>query len=276
MDLFPIDQRNIDLKIDGPNEQTKSYERRVIASITGAEQGRLEPDQLYVNGFWQDDNGNDVKIASGFVRPEDTVAVVESLLLADSFFQWLPDEDDHPTSGSEAVPVEPWLFTEEIHREGIDASDPYAVKHVAGRTRPNDKTIAALSLKRTDDFGRSWMDESQNVFLRSEAWGLRKGQGQHETETVGDRLAVDTDKLKKFLRSRHRNLIILIKIQKYIKSGEYDGKFATKTAAVIVSGVGSIKVPMRISAKSRSAIAALSEHDRLYFPKCYEAVLRCR
>ena len=206
MDLFPIDQRNIDLKIDGPNEQTKSYERRVIASITGAEQGRLEPDQLYVNGFWQDDNVNDVKIASGFVRPEDTVAVVESLLLTDSFFQWLPDEDDHPTSGSEAVPVEPWLFTEEIHREGIDASDPYAVKHVAGRTRPNDKTIAALSLKRTDDFGRSWMDESQNVFLRSEAWGLRKGQGQHETETVGDRLAVDTDKLKKFLRSRHRNL----------------------------------------------------------------------
>ncbi|WP_157063835.1 hypothetical protein [Phaeobacter sp. 11ANDIMAR09] len=276
MDLFPIDQRNIDLKIDEPNEQTKSYERRVIASITGAEQGRLEPDQLYVNGFWQDDNGNDVKIASGFVRPEDTVAVVESLLLTDPFFQWLPDEDDHPTSGSEAVPVEPWLFTEEIHREGIDASDPYAVKHVAGRTRPNDKTIAALSLKRTDDFGRSWMDESQNVFLRSEAWGLRKGQGQHETETVGDRLAVDTDKLKKFLRSRHRNLIILIKIQKYIKSGEYDGKFATKTAAVIVSGVGSIKVPMRISAKSRSAIAALSEHDRSDFPKCYEAVLRCR
>ncbi|SMX38995.1 hypothetical protein OCA8868_01781 [Octadecabacter ascidiaceicola] len=105
---------------------------------------------------------------------------------------------------------------------------------------------------------------------------MRKGQGRHETETVGERLAVDTDKLKSFLSSRQRNLIILVKIQRYIKSGEYDGKFATKTAAVVVPGVGSVKVPLRISAKSRGAVAALSEHDQSYFPKCYEAVLRCR
>jgi hypothetical protein len=257
-------------------ELTKSYERRIIASVTGVEQGRPAPDRIYVDGFWKDDNGNDVKVSSGLVKPEDTVAVVESLLLTNSFFQWLPSEGDNPTSGSEAVPVEPWLFTEEIHREGIDVSDPYSVKHAAGRTRPNDKSIASLSLETTDNFGRFWMDDSQNLFLRSEAWGLRKGQSRHETETVGDRLAADIDKLKSFLRSRHCNLIILVKIQKYIKSREYDGKLATKTAAVVIPGVGSIKVPMRISAKSRGAIAALSEHDRSYFSKCYEAVLRSR
>lgn len=276
MDLFPIDQRNIVLKIDEPKEKTKSFERPVIASISGVEQGKPVPNQIYVNGFWKDDNGNDVKISSGLVRPEDSVAVVESLLLTDSFFQWLPDEGDHSTSGSDAVPVEPWLFTEEIHREGIDASDPYAVKYVARRTRPNDKTIAAMSLERTDDFGRSWTDKNQNLFLRSEAWGLRKGRGRHETETVGDRLAADTNKLRSFLRSNQRNLIILVKIQRYLETRKYDGKFATKTAAVVVSGVGSPKVPMRISAKSRGAIAALSEHDQSYFPKCYEAVLKCR
>ncbi len=76
--------------------------------------------------------------------------------------------------------------------------------------------------------------------------------------------------------ARPKETSAMVKIQKCIKSGDYDGKLATKTAAAVVPGVGSIKVPMRISAKSRGAIAALSEHDRSYFPLCYEAVLRSR
>jgi hypothetical protein len=154
---------------------------------------------------------------------------------------WLPRyEQDY--KGDEYLSINrkseftPWVVVPSGNRK-LDEYDPFGASCANVRPRISRDYISALSLTRTDPFGRTWQDKRKRVVVRAQAWGRENSEGRSYS---GLRLLCSTSLISSLLSKQDNDLLVLISLERYEKSRQSALSRFTHTIAV-VQMTGSLK-----------------------------------
>jgi hypothetical protein len=98
----------------------------------------------------------------------------------------------------------------------LDEHDPYGVSCANYRPRLARDFAAFCSLTRDDPFGRIWQDKQGKARLHAQAWG-REDKYSEDGQHSGLRLFCTSSVLKRILTKYDKDLLVLIKLQRYEK-----------------------------------------------------------
>jgi hypothetical protein len=143
--------------------------------------------------------------------------------------------------------------------------------------------MKVLGLRAGDLFRRQWRNALGADVIWSEAWG---GENERsDGSRSGYRLRVRSDSLMAFLRIKRKRLVLLAKVQKYLKdeteASRRRGKrrkrfmpFRTQTLIVIVCPLEGVRVIQRIPKAVREAVERIPEQERHVFGSRLQAIAR--
>ncbi|RJP17957.1 MAG: transcriptional regulator [Candidatus Abyssobacteria bacterium SURF_5] len=191
--------------------------------------------ELVVGGRWFSADGIKVGISSALVAPDKAVRAVRKLIREEPMLVWIPAfhgaEDDLDNSPSEEKKeYTPWIVCP-YGEARLDEHDPYGVPCANFRPRLARALSDLCSITSTDPFGRVWRDKRGRSILRAQAWG-RENRDSGEDVYPGHRLLCSSSVLKKILNKYDKNLLLLIKLERYEKKYQELSKW-THTIAVV-------------------------------------------
>jgi len=226
IDIIPLEIKNLLLEVK-ESKLVLTENRDVLLGLINFKK-KFDNDVI-IDGHWHSKDGVDVEISSALVPKKHSHQTVNSLSKDNPFQIWLPDltgEDEGARLGVQCkYNLVPWIVSTESYAK-LDEFDPYRANINRDSSRISKKIIDAYKLKCTDKFKKFWYDENCNVVLKSEIW-RGPNSDDREAEYSGLRLSCSSEFLKKVLKDHGENLIILIRLQYYIKprydqsSGEF-------------------------------------------------------
>lgn len=233
MDRPPLRTR-VNVLEQGKDGLVLSGDKTLLKALAGIEDATISTD-IVVEGRWKTPDNVDVYISSALVQPKKARRLGKELLEKEPFFTSLPtyegyeDKDEDLRSGKEEF--EPWIVTPEAEGR-LDVDDPLAVIDVERRPRFTKKAIADYSLRPTDPFARLWRLARGKKAATSDAWGHESRY--NERSYSGVRLNCSPGLLTNVLSDRNRELLILIKLQRYEERvrGISDSRFSHSVAVV--------------------------------------------
>jgi hypothetical protein len=274
-----------DVKVDVPTDPGE------LGSLAGLPHGRTISDHVTIDGSWKSKDGLDVSIDSVVVVPQLADTVAFTVLTVDPFHRWFPQEDDMSRGFRRRLPLRR-LFREPHHGDRkLDQDDPYASPTAFRTSMPARAALKLLSLQVADSIGRVWRNTGGADVFRSDAWGVEQQGRDGDAGRHGSRLRVSTSDLLGFLRSTRRSLVLLVKVQKYLKGDDYmpvrrrkrrrkDGEreipFRTQTLVAIIDSAGRLRAVRRIPRPIREAVKNMSEMNRHEFGHRLLAIARAQ
>ena len=193
--------------------------------------------QVVIQGRWKSAEGVNVKISSALVSRKKSSRVVKGLINQDPIHVWLPSYSDEYGSGEyfrdDEQECDPWVVSSS-GEDRLDEFDPYGVIEANNRYRMSSEINKLLDLRKVDEFGREWVDNKDILRVSSQAWG-RRNKYHEDGDKAGSRLLISKFSLKKVLKKLDKELIILIDLERYEKSGyQRDSRFSHTIAVVHV------------------------------------------
>ena len=202
-------------KVDVPTDPDE------LGSLAGLPHGRTISDHVTIDGSWKSKDGLDVSIDSVVVVPELADALAFTVLTVDPYDRWFPQEDDMSRGLRRRLPLRR-PFREPHHGDRkLDQDDPYASPTAFGTSMPSRAAVRLLRLQVADSVGRAWRNATSPDVFRSDAWGVEQEGREGEAGRYGSRVRVSTSGLLAFLTSTRRSLVLLVKVQKYLRGDDY-------------------------------------------------------
>ena len=253
-----------------------------LVGLTG---GRTLSDELTIDGWWKSRDDLDVSADSVLVVPELAETVAFTVLTVEPFHRWLPRESDLSMRFRRRLPLRRLFHESEDRERRLDRHDPYASPTALRRPAVARVTTKILGLHVADPFGRTWRDSGDTGVFRNDAWGVEREGPDGDAGRSGNRLRIRAASLLDFLRSTGRWLVLLVKVQKYVKDddrrpvrrtrrGERYIPFRTQTLVAIISPEKHVRLVRVIPRSVRDAVKNISESDRHDFGERLIAIAR--
>ncbi len=189
---------------------------------------------LIVEGSWSSADNIRVEISSALVPSDKAVRLARKLIREDPFTVWLPvfqgTEDDYEYQIGEKSAYLPWVVSPSGETR-LDEHDPYGVSRGNYRPRLARGFAALCSLSTDDPFGRVWRDKQGKPMLYAQAWGREDKYSEHGSRS-GLWLFCASSVLRKVLTKYDKDLLVLIKLQRYEKESSYRDSKWTHSIAV--------------------------------------------
>lgn len=276
-DPFPLDlakEADISMPDSGDRKSTAREDARLLAPLLGIENGRIASDWFPAAGRWSIGRDTTLTIRSVLASECDARSTAMALLSDEPFFRWLPDDDDEISRhfGKEGHTVQPWLAEMPNTQRQLDRHDPYACTSALDRPFPMNFTEEVLGVSPVDAVVRQWAIDAAPAFY-AEAWGAEGGRGEHAWSETGSRIFVSKASLTSLLQASDRNLVILIKLQKYHRGkssgcGGDTSAFTHRSLIVILNKRGEVWMPKRLSQKTKLALNTLdADRRRDFYPR---------
>ena len=221
---FLLERKNRELVITGNREKI------LALTALGSQVGK----ELVVQGRWFSADNVRVDISSALVPSRKAATFARKLVGEEPMFVWVPSfdegEEDSEFVRYDNKEFKPWIVCSSGETR-LDKHDPYGVSVANCRPRLANDFAAVCSLSKNDPFGRVWKDNRGRPLLSAEAWG-REGEQREDGPHAGTRLFCASSALKKILTKYKKDLLILIKLQRYEKESDRRNSRFTHTVAV--------------------------------------------
>ena len=216
-DRTPLDIQKILLE-PRKKELAVTGDQAKILSLVGISGDRLGK-ELVVEGRWHSADDIRVEVWSALVSPKQAPQLARKLIREDPMTVWLPvyhdSEEDNEYFYNEKKSYAPWIVCPS-RESRLDKHDSYGVSVANERPRLASTYATLCKLTRDDPFGREWHNNRGTLCLHAQAWG--RGEEAHEKgPNPGLRLFCQRNVLKKILVTHDKNLLVLIKLQRYEK-----------------------------------------------------------
>lgn len=212
---------------ESEGHQKPSDDQTLLRSLAGVAESRI-PNDLMVDGSWSSPDGVRVNVSSAMVPPDQSSLASRAVVTSPLMDMWLPslepgedDNGEHVRLGREVSPLEPWITEPHVELR-IDDSDPFGVREALQRPRPATRIIRTFHLRPEKPWADSWLAPGKRVAFRSRAWGRRVGTGDREDSDSGAALFATRPFLADLLAAKDRDLLILIKLEHYRQSEQYN------------------------------------------------------
>ncbi len=229
IDLTPLDTK-IKLFTKYKKKDGITGDKEVILSLIGMPSSKIV-DKFTVNGSWQSSDGINVRISSTLVKPKHTKDIVASLAKELPFHAWLPSFNENEDMDCKKEKCEVWLVCPSKEAK-LDKHDTLGSSSAMERPYFTKEITDFLSLKTTDPFNRQWEDANGKILANAEAWG-NTGEHDQDNSESGVRLTCSKELLEKVLKIKKRDLVILIKLEKYNQSSYNEKSSFTYTTAIL-------------------------------------------
>ena len=178
--------------------------------------------EIVVHGHWFSTDNVGVHVSSALVSPEKGAALARRLVDEQPMFVWLPcldkSEDDSECVRGDMRDYKPWVVWHGGSAR-LDEHDPYGVSLANCRPYLAHEIASAFSLSKIDEFGRVWNDTRGRSMLSAETWGRDHNQ-REDGPHAGTRLICTSSLLKGILMKYDKELLVLIKLQRYEKRSQ--------------------------------------------------------
>ncbi|HMV07425.1 MAG TPA: NACHT domain-containing protein [Cyclobacteriaceae bacterium] len=234
-DLYPIEVRGHLLDRKGKNLIVTGNpdKLRAIAGVDGTKITK----RLVVSGQWKSGDGIDVRVSSALLPRRGSTAFSKKLAGLKPYRAWLASFEEsqgHEYSHhrSKDLDYTPWI-TVPGGEAGLDENDPYGVRTADRRRKLSESFRANYRLTKGDPFGKNWINSKNTLIAESEAWGVKSYHRDRNEES--SRLSLIPEFLKEVLTTEKKNLVVLIKLERYEPHSRYDYKPSkhTNTTAVL-------------------------------------------
>jgi len=280
-DPFPLDlakESDIPMPESSDSRSTIREDARLLAPMLGISGGKLAAEWIPVAGRWSIDRDTNLTIRSVLASQSDARSTAMTLLSDEPFFRWLPDDEDEIIRhfGKDGHSVQPWVAETPNTERRLDRHDPYGSTSALDRPFPTGLTRDVLGVTLSDVVVRRWSNDAVPHFY-AEAWGAEGGRGEHAWSETGSRIFVSTSALKSLLEAADRNLVILVKLQKYHR-GKSSGRggdtsaFTHRSLIVVSNRRGEVWLPQRLSNKAKLALDTLDADRRRDFYARFRAI----
>ncbi len=276
-DPYPLDlakESDISMPESGDNRSTIREDARLLAPMVGIRDGRLAAEWTPVSGRWSIDRDITLTLKSVLANQSDARSAAMTLLSDKPFFRWLPDDEEEIVRhfGTEGHSVQPWVAETPNTQRQLDRHDPYGCTSALDRPFPTELTKDALGVVASDAVVRRWSSDAGPQFY-VEAWGAEGGRGEQAWNETGSRIFARTSALKSLLEAMDRNLLLLVKLQKYHR-GKSSGRggdtsaFTHRSLIVVANRRGEVWLPQRLSNKAKLALDTLdADRRRDFYPR---------
>ncbi|MCX8281521.1 hypothetical protein OSJ77_15085 [Phyllobacterium sp. 0TCS1.6C] len=280
-DQFPLDlvkELDIPMPESGESRSTIRDDARLLAPMLGINNGKLAAEWTPVAGRWSINRDTNITIRSVLASDSDARSTAMTLLSDEAFFRWLPDDEDEITRhfGKDDHSVQPWVAETPNTQRQLDRHDPYGSPSALDRPFPTDVVREVLGVTPSDVVVRRWSIDTAPGFY-AEAWGAEGGRGEHTWSEMGSRIFTSTCALESLLEATNRNLVILVKLQKYHR-GKSSGRigdtsaFTHRSLIVVSNKRGQVWLPQRLSSKAKIALDTLNVDRRRDFYARFRAI----
>lgn len=228
IDRNPL-EKAVYLLEDNGNERAVTGDCTKILSLALLSDGVGE--QFVIDGYWLSADNVRIYISSALVDSGKSAELARELIKEEPIHVFLPCVEASE-SGSEFVirckkGYTPWIVCPSGGM-GLDKHDPYGVLLADCRPYLTGEISDVHALCREDPFGCVWRDEQGEKALTAEVWRARCPEGFDGRR----RLCCSSSLLRKILTESNRDLLVLIKLERYEKEfSPPRGKF-THTVAV--------------------------------------------
>ena len=231
-DRTPLDTKNLLLEAKSKDYAiTGDYVKILRLAGIDSQVGK----ELVVEGRWFSVDDIEVRISSALVSPSKAGMLARKLTQEEPMRAWLPrfhstEKDSEYVQGRKTEYI-PWVVvpTAEVR---LDEHDPYGASSAILRPHLAREFTKICSLTRSDSFGRIWKDKRGCVSLRVQAWGRQDKNPEVKSE-FGTRLFCSTEILRKILAKTDKELLILIKLERYEKKTYPEKSKFSHTIAVV-------------------------------------------
>ena len=264
-DPFPLDlsmEAEIPMPETGENSTARD-DYDLLAPMLGLDGAKVTAGWMPVAGHWSIGRETTVTVRSVMANADDARSTVMTLLSDEPFFRWLPDDDDEIVRhfGRDSHTVQSWVTKTPNTERQLDRHDPYAATTALDRPLPSTSIQRRMETEPDDPVVRHWSINGTTAF-RAEAWGAEGGRGEHAWSETGSRLFIKIDPLLSLLDATKRNLVVVLKLQKYHK-GESSGRdgdtsgFTHRFLVVTINSRGQVWAPRRLSQQAKQALTTL-------------------
>lgn len=287
-DMFPV---NVAVPVVGTGSSDDvPGDPKELGWLGGLVNNRTVSDEVVLDGSWKSSDGLDVSVDSVVVVPELAKSVAYAVLTVEPFDRSLPQDGSWRRSSYRGGPLRR-LFREADHCErALDRDDPYAGPTALRRSGVAPFAIRVCRLHPADPFERAWRNSAEIEVLRCEAWGVDQEGPHGGVGRFGHRLKVRTNDLVAFLGATRRCLVLLIKVQKYLKDESStairrrrrrrrsvrDTMFRTQTLVAIIDERAGVRTVERVPRQVREAVGDLPESSRHEFGNRVRAIAQVR
>lgn len=229
-DRTPLDTR-VALLETRKKDHAITGDQEKLLRLVGLTSGTIK--ELVVDGYWHSADGIRVAISSALVPAGKAVRLARQLIREDPMRVWVPhyqESEEDFTPRDERKEYTPWIVNLSAESR-LDEHDPYGVPFANSRSRLARDVSALCSLKREDAFGRTWRDKRDKPMLRAEAWG-REGSDSERGPYPGRRLVCSASALRKVLKKYDKDLLLLIRLERYEQQFRKKVKWAHTVAVV--------------------------------------------
>jgi hypothetical protein len=250
-----------------------------LLSLAGL--GRVLPEGIAVQASWTSPDGVICSVMSGLVDPEHAEMTALAVVTSPRFHMWLPfhephDEEDPRYRRDGMQPCEPWI-THLQRSENLDERDPFGAPSALSIFRPAQSIIARFQLAATEPWSHVWQQKKGSTAFRYDAWGGWQGDGESEKRYTGHALHCDRAFLSKLLTELDRDLIVLVKLQRYQEKKRYgdeageEGKFMHSFAVAVINKHLDVRVIEATQAQA-DAVSKLDQYNVHNFAKRFRTI----
>ncbi len=192
-------------------------------------------DQLVIDGSWKTSDGISVRISSALVKPSKAVSIAKNLLAEKPIHAWIPSWDESEHEFRNGRPDErgfiPWIEREN-RSNGIDQNDPLGSYNAFPRAHISPHLSEKMNINRGDPIGRVWKAKGGKIVIRSLSWGESESLRVRDPSS-GNQLLIDSSFLKNILSLESRELLLLIKLERYESGNRIDNSKYQHTIGVL-------------------------------------------
>ncbi|WP_205470677.1 hypothetical protein [Breoghania sp. L-A4] len=276
-DPYPLNlarESDVPMPECGDRRSTIHEDAGLLAPMLGICDGKLAAEWTPVSGRWSINRDTTLTLQSVFANPTDARSAAMTLLSDEPFFRWLPDDEDEITRhfGEEGHSVQPWIAETPNTQRQLDRHDPYGCTSALDRPFPTEPTKNSLGVVPSDAVVRQWTSDAVPQFY-AEAWGAEGGRGEQAWSETGSRIFVSTSALNSLLEATDRNLLLLLKLQKYhrgkssLRAGD-TSPFTHRSLIAVANRRGEVWLPQRLSNKAKLALETLdADRRRDFYPR---------
>jgi hypothetical protein len=214
-----------DLMADTEKAEQPTSDKALLLSLVGIQVDLSIKENLAVLGHWTSPDRVDVSITSALVPSQYAELAARSLVTSPEFHMWLPynqyESDDDAFDRDRYKPVEIWTSTKSAYAK-LDGCDPIASIASMQRLRPALYIQRRFRLTSSEPWFSNWERPDHLSAFEAEAWGVRSGAGESERWERGNLLKIDREFLTHLLNKLQRNLLLLIKLQRYHEKNRYE------------------------------------------------------
>jgi hypothetical protein len=226
------DQAKVSLLVEGIDR------KRVLLNQEDAlrKLGILSDDHdspVLIYGRWSSPDGVNVSITSALTVEKGAIGRCKEFLRRDPHDFWLPEFWDggfYDRSHRSENPFEPFVWSPEWHRVGIDVGDGIASKNASGRPRLGIDLTKKLAVVEDDSSGL-WRTADGADALWSQVWGRWRSDpddGRGRIQEDGEILWASHRWLSDNLSRLERELVFTVTLWKYRSSRSYEESSGVK------------------------------------------------